>query len=181
MTSIYEITGWADVGSFLVWTLAVCAVAKALFGSLPAAEIHYRLALRDAPKRQRIQRLHWEINHRARWDPDVARGSPHAARQPLTDAELDSRRAELQRLTRNSFARRALQYFLNCFACQSFWTAAAIYALTRGIADPAALFFTAAAYSAAAMMLSAIQGSTAAGTVHGDRNAQPTGCKGCGS
>ena len=62
MTSIYEITGWADVGSFLVWTLAVCAVAKALFGSLPAAEIHYRLALRDAPKCQRIQRLHWEIN-----------------------------------------------------------------------------------------------------------------------
>ena len=62
MTSIYEITGWADVGSFLVWTLAVCAVAKALFGSLPTAEIHYRLALRDAPKRQRIGRLHWEIN-----------------------------------------------------------------------------------------------------------------------
>ena len=156
MTSILEITDWSQVGSFLVWTLAVCAIAKALFGSLPAAEIHYRLALRDAPKRQRIGRLHWEINHRARWDPDVARGSPHAARQPLSDAELESRRAELQRLTRNSFARRALQYFMGCFACQTFWTAVAIYALTRGVIDPAAWFFSAAAYSGAAVLLSAV-------------------------
>ena len=150
MTSIFEITDWSQVGSFLIWTLAVCAVAKALFGSLPAAELHYRLALRDAPKRQRIQRLNWEINNRARWNPDVARGSPHAARQPLTDAELESRRAELQRLTRNSFACRALQYFLNCFACQSFWTAVAIYALTRGVTDPAGwLFFAVAAMMSA--------------------------------
>ncbi len=55
--------------------------------------------------------------------------------------------------------RWVLQYFLNCFACQSFWTAAAIYALTRGVTDPAAWFFTAAAYSGAAVILAAIQGS----------------------
>ncbi len=178
MTSIYEITGWADVGSFLVWTLAVCVVAKALFGSLPAAEIHYRLALRDAPKRQRIQRLHWEINHRARWDPDVARGSPHAASQPLTDEQVESRRAELQRLTRNSFTRRSLQCFLNCFACQSFWTAAAIYALTRGITEPAAWFFSAAAYSGAAVILSLPQPSMR--PVGGNPSANTGGCKSCG-
>ena len=166
------------VGSFLIWTLAVCAVAKALFGSLPAAELHYRLALRDAPKRQRIQRLNWEINNHACWNPDVARGSPHAARQPLTDAELESRRAELQRLTRNSFARRALQYFLNCFACQSFWTAVAIYALTRGVTDPAAWFFSAAAYSGAAVLLSQLPSPPMPRHPRGD--SEQTACPTCG-
>ncbi|MCK4340142.1 MAG: hypothetical protein KAY37_00275 [Phycisphaerae bacterium] len=107
MTSIYEIAGWSDIGSFLIWTLAVCTLAKALFGSLPAAELQYRLSLRDIPRRQRINRLNWEINNRTKWNGDVARGSPHAAKQPLSDAELESRRRELQRLTRNSFRCRA--------------------------------------------------------------------------
>jgi hypothetical protein len=51
MTSIYEITGWSDVGSFLVWTLAVCAIAKALFGSLPAAELQYPEFCEQIPRR----------------------------------------------------------------------------------------------------------------------------------
>ena len=119
------------------------------------------------------------VNHRARWDPDVARGSPHAAKQPLTDEQVEARRVELQRLTRNSFTRRALQYFMSCFACQSFWTAAAIYALTRGITDPPAWFFSAAAYSGAAVILSAVQGRAPAGTLRGAANAHDTGCKGC--
>jgi len=105
-------------------------------------------------------------------------GSPHAARQPLTDAELEARRDELQRLTRNSFTRRALQYFLNCFACQSFWTAVAIYALTRGITDPAAWFFSAAAYSGAAVALSAFQRTPQPSAT--DVPAARGGCKGCG-
>ncbi|GMU39087.1 MAG: hypothetical protein HS102_16970 [Planctomycetia bacterium] len=79
MTSIFEITDWAHVASFFIWTLAVCAIAKALFGSLPAAELQYRLSLRDAPRRQRMNRLNWEINNRAEWDEDVARRSRPAA------------------------------------------------------------------------------------------------------
>jgi|YNPBryantNP2012_1023418.scaffolds.fasta_scaffold13477_4 hypothetical protein len=47
MTSIFDITDWAHVASFFVWTLAVCALAKAIFASFPAAELQYRLALRD--------------------------------------------------------------------------------------------------------------------------------------
>jgi len=30
---------WSEVGSFLVRTLAVCALARARFGSLPATEL----------------------------------------------------------------------------------------------------------------------------------------------
>jgi hypothetical protein len=55
--SIYDIKTWSDVAAFLIWTLAVCAIAIAVFGSLLAAEIRYRWALRDAPRRQRMNRL----------------------------------------------------------------------------------------------------------------------------
>lgn len=153
MTSIFEITDWAHVASFFVWTLAVCAIAKAVFGSLPAAELQYRLSLRDAPRRQRMNRLNWEINNRAVWDEDVARRSPHAAKQLLTEAEIEARRTELQNLARSSLAWRAFTYFMGCFACQAFWTALAVYALTRGLSDPVAGLLTAAAYSGAAVPL----------------------------
>lgn len=115
----------------MIWTLAVCAIAKALFGSLPAAELQYRLSLRDAPRRQRMSRLNWEINNRAKWDEEVARRSPHAARQPLGDDEVETRRRELQQLARRSFAWRAFTYFMGCFVCQTFWTAVAVFAATR--------------------------------------------------
>jgi hypothetical protein len=157
MTSIFEITDWSHVASFFIWTLAVCAIAKALFGSLPAAELQYRLSLRDAPRRQRLNRLNWEINNRAKWDEDVARRSPHAARQPLTDEEFESKRRELQQLARTSFAWRALTYFMGCFACQTFWTATAVFALTRGVGDPTAWLFTAAACSGAAVLVASVR------------------------
>lgn len=156
MTSIFEISDWAHIASFFVWTLAVCAIAKALFGSLPAAELQYRLSLRDAPRRQRMIRLNWEINNRANWYEDVARRSPHAAKQPLTNAEIEARRTELKDLARSSLAWRAFTYFMGCFACQAFWTALAVYALTRGVADPTACLLTAAAYSGAAVLVQAV-------------------------
>ena len=178
MTSIFEITDWAHVASFFVWTLAVCAIAKALFGSLPAAELQYRLSLRDAPRRQRMNRLNWEINNRAKWDEDVARRSSHAAKQPLTDAEIEARRTELQDLARSSLAWRAFTYFMGCFACQTFWTSAAAYVVTRGTSDVSGWFFSAAAYAGAAVVLSVVNlGSTA------HRNtaaATKAPCKSCG-
>lgn len=178
MTSIYEIAGWSDVGSFLVWTLAVCALAKALFGSLPAAEFQYRLSLRDTPRRQRIARLNWEINNRTKWSEDVARGSPHAAVVPLSDTEIEAKRRELQHLTRTSLAWQAFTYFMGCFACQTFWTAVAIYAVTRGITEPAGWLFSAAAYSGAAVMLSVLYGS---GPHHAPGpTGREQGCKNCG-
>jgi len=157
MTSIFEITGWAHVASFFVWTLAVCALAKAIFGSFPAAELQYRLALRDNPRRQRINRLNWEVANRTRWNDDVARGSPHAAPVRLTDDEVATRQGELQRLARTTLPWRALQYLLGCWACQTFWTAVAAFALTRGVADLAEWFFSATAYSGAAVLIGLIR------------------------
>ena len=177
MTSIFEISTWSDVASFLIWTLAVCAIAKAVFGSLPAAEIQYRLAMRDAPKRQRISRLNWEINNRAKWDEDVAKGSPHAAKVPLTDAELESRRRELERLTRNSLGRRAVMYLMGCFACQTFWTAVLIFGITADVVVPVDWLLTAAAYSGAAVLLANIHEATPSRPVAPSASA---GCKGCG-
>lgn len=177
MTSIFEITDWAHVASFFVWTLVVCAIAKAMFGSMPAAELQYRLSLRDAPRRQRMNRLNWEINNRAKWDEDVARRSAHAAKQPLTGPEIESRRTELQQLARSSFAWRAFTYFMGCFACQAFWTAIAVFAITRGPTDIAAWVFSAAAYSGAAVPLVAGFGATRIP----DRTAAKPNCKNCSS
>lgn len=178
MTSIFEITDWAHVASFFVWTLAVCAIAKGVFGSLPAAELQYRLSLRDAPRRQRMNRLNWEINNRAVWDEDVARRSPHAAKQPLTDAEIEARRTELQQLARTSLAWRAFTYFMGCFACQAFWTALAIYAVTRGVAEPAGCLFSAAAQSGTGVLLATLRGGAPELRTHIAAD-QPR-CKSCG-
>ena len=177
MTSIFEITDWSHVASFSVWTLAVCAIAKALFGSLPASELQYRLALRDAPRRQRMNRLNWEINNRAKWDEDVARRSPHAAKQALTDADVESRRTEMQQLARSSLAWRAFTYFMGCFACQAFWVAIAVFAITRGVAEIAPGLFSAAAYSGAAVLLTIAKGPLSAPTRETPAKA---GCKTCG-
>jgi len=179
MTSIFEITDWAHVASFFVWTLAVCALAKAIFGSFPAAELQYRLALRDNPRRQRLNRLNWEVANRTRWDEDVARGSQHAAAVPLTESELDARRAEHHRHSRTSLPRRALQYLLGCWACQTFWAAALIYAVTVGVTAPAAWLFSAAAYSGASVLLATLHGSPVSVRTS-DAPAGRTGCKGCG-
>lgn len=179
MTSIFDITDWAHVASFFVWTLAVCALAKAIFGSFPAAELQYRLALRDNPRRQRINRLNWEVANRTKWDEDVARGSPHAAAVPLMEPELDARRAELRRLSSTSLPWRALHYLLGCWACQTFWTAVLTYAVTAGVTAPAAWLFSAAAYSGAAVMLSAMHGWSAAVRINGPVGGRD-GCKSCG-
>ncbi|GIK17160.1 MAG: hypothetical protein BroJett003_21240 [Planctomycetota bacterium] len=179
MTSVFEITGWHQVASFFVWTLAVCALAKAIFGSFPAAELQYRLALRDNPRRQRLNRLNWEVANRTKWDEDVARGSQHAAAVPLTEPELDARRAELRRLSSTSLPWRALQYLLGCWACQTFWTAALIYAVTAGVTAPAAWLFSAAAYSGAAVLLAALHGAPPPVRA-ADPPAGRAGCKGCG-
>ncbi len=178
MTSIFEITDWAHVASFFVWTLAVCALAKAIFGSFPAAELQYRLALRDNPRRQRLNRLNWEVANRTKWDEDVARGSQHAAPVPLTEPELDARRTELQRLSRTSLPRRALQYLLGCWACQTFWTAVLIYAVTGGVTAPASWFFSAAGYSGAAVLLSTLHNPSPA--PRPEPASARGGCRGCG-
>ncbi|MGE0481456.1 MAG: hypothetical protein AB7Q17_13390 [Phycisphaerae bacterium] len=175
MTSIFEISDWAHVASFFVWTLAVCAIAKGVFGSLPAAELQYRLSLRDSPRRQRMNRLNWEINNRAVWDEDVARKSPHAAKQPLTEDDVEGRRTELQKLARSSLAWRAFTYFIGCFACQAFWTALAVYAVTRGLSDPTAGLLTAAAYSGAAVPLLIRAGGAQSTT----KAPSKPGCKNC--
>ncbi len=178
MTSIFDITDWAHVASFFVWTLAVCALAKAIFGSFPAAELQYRLALRDNPRRQRLNRLNWEVANRTKWDEDVARGSQHAVAVPLAEAELDARRAELQRLARTSLPWRALQYLLGCWACQTFWAAAATYAVTRGVGDIVGWFLSGMAYSGAAVLLALVRGG--AQPVAPAAGSLKPGCKTCG-
>lgn len=175
MISIYDIKSWSDVATFLIWTLAVCAIAKALFGSLVAAELQYRFSLRDAPRRQQMNRLNWEINNRTRWSEDAARNAPHAAKTPLTVDELDGKRRELEQLTRVSFGVRALRYFMGCFACQTFWASAVAFAVSHGVTHPAGWLFSAAAYSGAAVILAALNSRVP--TPH---TAAAPACKRCG-
>lgn len=144
MTSVYEITNPAGVLGFAAWTLVVCAMAKFLFGSYPAAEILYRLASRDRLRRQRV----------AAWSADAPRHPSDGA------AGLHN---ELSNIGVAPAWQRALSYFLTCFACQAFWSAVVVFAVTRGVADWRAWIFSASAYSAASTMLArASQGRTAA-------------------
>jgi hypothetical protein len=124
-----------------------------------------------------MNRLNWEINNRAECDDDVARRSPHAARQPLTDADLESKRRERQQLASTSSAWRAFTHFMGCYACQTCWTPVAVYAITRNAGNLAGWFFTAAASSGAGVLLS-IMGSSGQNRLPG-RSSQAA-CKSCG-
>jgi hypothetical protein len=67
---------------------------------------------------------------------------------------------------------------MGCFACQTFWTAIAIHVLTRGVSDPAGGFFSAAAYSGAAVLVSVLYGSGQHHAPHPAGRGQQ--CKNCG-
>lgn len=97
---------------------------------------------------------------------------------PLSDDKIEVGRRNLQQLTRSSFAWRVSTYFMACFACQAFWTAAAIYALTGGVGDPAVWFLSAAAYSGAAVLPSVLYGSRQHHAA--DATGRRPGCKSCG-
>jgi len=179
MPSIFEITGWPALASFLVWTLAVYALTRALFHSFLAAELRDWLERRDLPCRRRIMQLDWELAHRVRWNEAVAQGVLPAVPIRLTDEEFEAKHRERQQLTRNSFAWRAFTYFMGSFACQTFWTAVTVFATTRGVGDVEGWFFSAAAYSGTAALLAFVP--TAAATPQPTVASPKCGCRGCGT
>ncbi|MBI5866095.1 MAG: hypothetical protein HZB38_16625 [Planctomycetes bacterium] len=124
--------------------------------------------------------MNWEINNRAKLDAAVARRSPHAAKQPLSDAEIESRRGQLQQLARTSLAWWAFWYVMGCFAWQAFWTAVAAFALTRGVADLAEWFFSATAYSGAAVLVALLHTAGLPGEPQKPHPAPGSCNKGCG-
>lgn len=154
MTSVFEITNLAGVLSFAAWTLVVCALAKFLFGSYPAAEILYRLAQRDRVRQHKAAEL-----------------AASTTRSPLGKRSDVER--ELEQLRVAPAWQRLLSYLLTCFSCQTFWAAVVVFALTRGTTDWRAWLFSAAAYSAAATLL--VRASQGRAVV-----AQRSGCGACG-
>lgn len=128
-------------------------IITALVGSLPAAELQYRLSLRDAPRRQRLNRLTW----RSTTAPSGPRTSPAAlrtqrgSRSPATRSRRSAERSSGSREHRSS---GAPSRSMGCFACQTFWAGVAGFAVARGIADLTGCFFTAAASSGAGVLLS---------------------------
>jgi hypothetical protein len=156
MISIYEVLDFSTGLQFLVWTLVACAVAKAVFGSFPAAEIQYRLTLRAAPRREALARLNWEVRNRMKWDAAVARNAQTAVGQPLTEAEWARKQAELVKLSSHTLGYRAGAYLMGCFACQTFWAAMLVFCVTRwtrAVADPLDVVLSAMATSAMAALL----------------------------
>ena len=127
MVSPFEIHSVGDALSFVFWTFGVLALTKYVFASFFTAEFT-NWAFRLTPKlRQRITQLQWELRENAHWDDDVVKGSPHAAKRTLAKAERSRRQMEFDRLTRQSFWRRAGLYALQCFMCQSFWVALILF------------------------------------------------------
>lgn len=121
----------AHVAYFFVRTLAVCALAKAIFGLFPAAELQKRLALRDNPHRLRIKRLDREGRqpHEVRYGSAGDEGSAPPVRAGNV-LDRPSRRPDLRR---HGWRDR-----------------------TGGLA---VLRWSAAAYSGAAVLLAALHGS----------------------
>ncbi len=156
MTSVFDIFSLHSLAPFFVWTLVVCALAKAIFGSFFAAELQHRLAMRDAPKRVRVSRLRWELQKGAHWNEQAARGSPHAATVPLNDREREAKQKEIVKLSHKTVIGRAGMYLMSCWACQTFWSAVLVYYVTSGWDDLLQWFLTAMAYSGAAVLLSAL-------------------------
>jgi len=138
MISPFEISSVADALAFVFWTFGVLALTKYVFASFFTAEFT-NWAFRLTPElRQRITQLQWELRENAHWDDDVVRGSPHAAKRSLAKPERSQRQMEFDRLTRQSFWRRAGLYALQCFMCQSFWVALILFVVCHeGAADHA--------------------------------------------
>jgi len=101
------------------------------FGSFPAGVEpgeqtgDLRVALDQPAPQLRLTRA---VEH-AHWDDVVARGSPHAAKRTLAKPERTQRQMEFDRLTRQSFWRRAGLCALQSFMCQSFWVALILFVL----------------------------------------------------
>jgi hypothetical protein len=179
MPSVYEVNSVGSAISFLIWTLVVVALTKAIFGSFLAAEIGWWLHRRTAKRHEQIRRLQWEVQHGTQHDPGATRGSPHAARQALTSAEAARKRAEIESLARGSVPSRAGQYFLTCSACQSFWSALLLLLVTRGLHLDA--IASALAYSGAAVLLTTLARLRAEPAIDQTQGRkQSRGCPGCG-
>jgi hypothetical protein len=112
-------TPWAAL-QWILTSLAFYGFGLVLFRSFPAAEIGQRVMNRTSPRRERINRLRWELTHGIQQTDEVRRNSPTAAKIPLTPAQIDQRRAELRRIGRVSLPTRAGLYFLSCVLCQTF-------------------------------------------------------------
>ncbi len=184
MPSVFEVNSTNTAIAFLAWTLAVVALTKTLFGSFPAAELAWWLYQWGAGEREELAHLNWEVQNRAKYDPDVISRSPHANKQNLTTAEHERKRAELQRRARGSLWRRAGRYFASCFACQAFWSTAALFVAARwpdvGVLGTLA---SCLAYSAASVVVTTFVGAYTKTDESGGQQPQrdrQSGCPGCG-
>lgn len=183
MISLYEVATIADAARFMLWTLAVVGVAKALFGSFPAAELHSWLRARMERRMMRVRMLIGWLRNGKR-APRSATNNPNADPPPpvpLTDDERRRYEAELQQMRPATLAIRAALWLLSCFLCQSFWAAVLVYLVTRGFDDLRAMLATTFAAAALAVMLATWIGVYSPPA--GDPNArQRGGCPGgnCG-
>ena len=185
MTDIFNLDGASSALAFLIWSLATLGLARALFGSFFMEEINYRLKLRTTPKRQRSQVLHWEINHRTKFDPDVAKQSPHAAEQKLSPEQLQVRGRELNELMRVSLFARLWLYFRGCMFCQCFWASVILWIIINWWSQPIHGLLSVFAYAAACTTIGAFlpkkQTEAQQSNAGNFGQTRDTGCPGCGS
>lgn len=181
MTSVFEVVDFGSFLSFWMWVLCTAGLAKAVFGSFFSAELNARWQTKDAPRRHKVEKLKWVVEHRMVW-------SPEAVRDPRRGQNIDEegmRKAveELTLLTKTSFWWRMLQYLLGCWACQTFWASVLVWLSTnwvRGGFVP--LFFSCLAYSSGCVLLmfAFTRGSARIETARTRGPRRSGGCKGPG-
>lgn len=154
MPTIYEVQSVSTAIQFLVWMFAVIGLSKALFNSFPMTELNWWLHQLGARTREQINQLDWEVTHNKVYDKDVIAGSQQAAPRELTTAERTRKIIALRKMARGSIANRAHQFFIGCFACQSFWSACMLLLVTTEISW--SLIPSAFAYSAASVVVARI-------------------------
>lgn len=182
MPLVFEIRHTADLLQFVVWSLALIACVKTVFHSFWAAEGQYRLLQLFQTREGKMQRLNWEVRNGVVYDPDVVRGHPHAAKQSLSELEVEQRRSTLRQMMRYSILDRMIRYFLECFACQAFWLSIVMVLCVRGWTGFGDVVLTAFAYCGAAMAISTwLQRFTPHTEPRPANGPRKAGCKNCGS
>lgn len=120
MLVLNQLNAPMDVCMFVVWCLAVWAVAQVLFRSFAAQELR---SFMWRPQRQlpEVGRIIWELNERVAWNPRIEAKDPLFKPTRLTADDIADRQNRLRKLKKDTVLVRMGTYLLRCVFCQNIW------------------------------------------------------------
>ena len=136
MESLHSINDPGDLFRFLLWSLALYGVSKALFRSFMAAEARVSLRKKEGPHLALISKTRWELKNNSHFDEKLAGGDNLRTAIPLNEAQREGKAQLMDTLRRRTQPYRALNWFFDCAFCQVYWLALIIGAFSwHGFGD----------------------------------------------